>query len=98
PSAATAAMSAVRPQELGKASGANSTMQRLGAVFGVAIATTVFTAAGGTAAPVSFLAGFRPALTVVAALSLLGTCTALALRGRTRTVAPAPTAQLAEVA
>jgi MFS family permease len=85
PTAATAAMSAVRPDQLGKASGTNSTLQRLGGVFGVAVATTVFTASGrtpdlGTAA--EFTAGFRPALAVAASLSLLGTLTALALRAR----------------
>jgi MFS family permease len=85
PTAAAAAMSAVRPDQLGKASGTNSTLQRLGGVFGVAVATTVFTASGrtpdlGTAA--EFTAGFRPALAVAASLSLLGTLTALALRAR----------------
>ena len=87
PTVAAAAISAVRPQERGKTSGTNSTLQRLGAVFGVAIATTVFTAAGGTAA--TFTAGFRLALVAPAGLSLLGVCIALALRGR-RAAVPAP--------
>ena len=63
--------------------------------------TTVFTSAGGTNTPTAFTTGFRPALTVAAGLSLLGVCTALALRGRrARAEAPdpnqAPTAQFAD--
>jgi hypothetical protein len=68
---------------LGKASGTNSTLQRLGAVFGVAVATAVFTANGRLGTAVTFTDGFRPALGVAAGLSLLGVLTALALRGRT---------------
>jgi MFS family permease len=83
PTAATAAMNAVRPAELGKASGAISTLQRLGAVFGVAVVTAVFTANGRIGSAVTFTDGFRPALAVAAGLSLLGVLTALALRGRT---------------
>jgi EmrB/QacA subfamily drug resistance transporter len=83
PTTATAAMNAVRPAELGKASGTNSTLQRLGAVFGVAVATAVFTANGRLGTAVTFTDGFRPALGVAAGLSLLGVLTALALRGRT---------------
>jgi EmrB/QacA subfamily drug resistance transporter len=81
PTTATAALSAVRPHELGKASGANSTVQRLGAVFGVAIVTTVFTAAGRSGTVPGFAVGFRPALAAAAGLSLLGAVTALTLRG-----------------
>jgi EmrB/QacA subfamily drug resistance transporter len=84
PTAATAAMSAVRPDQLGKASGANSTLQRLGGVFGVAVATTVFTASGRLGTAAEFTAGLRPALAVAAGLSLRGTLTALALRRRPR--------------
>jgi EmrB/QacA subfamily drug resistance transporter len=95
PTAATAAINAVRPEEMGKASGTNSTLQRLGAVFCVAIATTVFTAAGGTAT--TFAAGFRPALEIVAAMSLLGVGTASALRGRHASrSASAPAARLVD--
>jgi EmrB/QacA subfamily drug resistance transporter len=84
PTAATAAMSAVRPDQLGKASGANSTLQRLGAVFGVAAATTVFAASGRLGTAAEFTAGLRPALAVAAGLSLLGALTALVLRRRPR--------------
>lgn len=96
PTAATAAVSAVRPEELGKASGTNSTLQRLGAVFGVAIATAVFTAADGTGTAATFTNGFRPALAVAAGLSLLGVLTALALRGRAAMAITAPAEQLVD--
>lgn len=92
PTAATAAMNAVGPHDLGKAASVNSTLQRLGAVFGVAVATTVFTAAGKLDTA-TFTAGLRPALAVAAGLSLLGMLTALALPGRTTPdeALPAPT-------
>jgi len=97
PTAATAAMSAVRPDQLGKASGANSTLQRLGGVFGVAVATTVFTASGRLGSAGQFTAGFRPALAVAAGLSLLGVLTAFGLRRAPRQAArqPAPVPELA---
>jgi hypothetical protein len=80
PTAATAAISAVRPDQLGQASRANSTLQCLGGVFGVALATTVFTASGRLGTAATFTAGFRPALAIAAGLSLLGALTALTLR------------------
>ena len=44
PVAPTAVLSAVKREDLGKASGVNSTLQRFGGAFGVAVATSVFTA------------------------------------------------------
>jgi EmrB/QacA subfamily drug resistance transporter len=98
PTTPAAALGAVAPGDLGKASGANSTLQRFGAVFGVAIAAAVFSATGRIGSPASFDAGFRPALAVVAGISLLGFASALAVAGRRRTdpdaatlrVSPAP--------
>jgi EmrB/QacA subfamily drug resistance transporter len=78
----TAVLSSVAPLDMGKASGANSTFQRFGSVFGIAIAVAVFAANGHLGAPASFNAGFRPALAVLASLSLLGALSALAVRGR----------------
>jgi EmrB/QacA subfamily drug resistance transporter len=75
----TAVMSAVTPADMGKASGANSTFQRFGSVFGVAIATAVFSANGHFGTPASFAAGFRPAIAVAAVLSLVGAVTAFAV-------------------
>ncbi|HET8672693.1 MAG TPA: DHA2 family efflux MFS transporter permease subunit [Thermoleophilaceae bacterium] len=89
PSTPAAALGAVPPSDLGIASGANSTLQRFGGVFGVAIVTAVFAAHGRLGSPAGFVAGFRPALAAAAALSLLGACTALLVRGRRSLGAPA---------
>jgi MFS family permease len=82
PTTPAAALGAVAPGDVGKASGTNSTLQRFGAVFGVALATPVFSANGHIGNPASFDAGFRPALAVVAGLSLLGCASALVVAGR----------------
>jgi EmrB/QacA subfamily drug resistance transporter len=87
PMAPTVMLSAVRPHELGKASGVNSTLQRFGSAFAIAVASAVFVSFGHIGTPATFAAGFRPALAVVAGLSLLGAVTALAA-GQRRTAAP----------
>jgi MFS family permease len=71
PVAPTAALSAVAPEDVGKASGVNSTLQRFGTAFGVAAATSVFAAYGSLLNPEAFVTGFRPALTVLAGLSFV---------------------------
>jgi hypothetical protein len=96
PSTPAAALGAVPPSDLGIASGANSTLQRFGGVFGVAIVTAVFAAHGRLGTPAAFDAGFRPALAVAAALSLLGACAALLVRGR-RSLTRAASAEPAPV-
>jgi EmrB/QacA subfamily drug resistance transporter len=90
PVAPTAALSAVAPQDIGKASGVNSTLQRFGSAFGVAVAAAAFATSGSLATPGAFVSGFRPALTVIVGLSLLGALTAFGV-GRPRTLATAPT-------
>src|SRR5258707_637192 len=75
----TAVMSAVAPRDMGKASGANSTFQRFGSVFGVAVTTAVFAANGHLGTPASFTAGFRPALMLAAGFSGHGAGTAVGL-------------------
>jgi hypothetical protein len=82
PAAPAAALGAVAPADTGKASGANSTMQRFGGAFGVAIATAVFTANGHLGTAAAFTGGFRPALATVAALSALGAAVSLGVRAR----------------
>lgn len=89
PAVSAAALAAVPPADIGKASGANTTLQRFGGVFGVAIVTAMFTAHGRLGSPAAFEAGFRPALAVAAGLSVAGATTAL-LVSRRRTVLPAP--------
>jgi MFS family permease len=92
PTASAAALSALSPEELGKASGISNTLQRFGPVFGVAIVTALFDAKGSLANHTTITHGFRPALVVAAGFSVLGAITALAVR-RTKTAAdaaPAP--------
>jgi EmrB/QacA subfamily drug resistance transporter len=82
PTVPTAVLSAVAPEEMGKASGVNTMMQRFGSVFAVAITTAVFTANGHLGSPAGITDGFKPALGVCAGLSLLGTLTALGMASR----------------
>jgi EmrB/QacA subfamily drug resistance transporter len=84
PTAPAAALSSVAPADLGKAAGANSTLQRFGGVFGLAITTAVFSAYGHFGTAASFDAGFRPALAAAAALSLAGAICALFVVPRRR--------------
>jgi EmrB/QacA subfamily drug resistance transporter len=79
PTVPTAILSAVPPSDLGKASGISNMMQRFGAVFAIAIAGSVFAAYGHFGSPASITDGFRPAVAVAAALSLLGAAAALAI-------------------
>jgi MFS family permease len=60
PTTPTAALSAVPPTDMGKASGANGTLQRFGGAFGVAAASAVFAATGQLGTPASFTAGSAP--------------------------------------
>jgi EmrB/QacA subfamily drug resistance transporter len=78
PTVPTAVLSSVAPDEMGKASGITNTMQRFGAVFAVAIASTVFAAYGHLSTPAGVTDGFKPALAACAAFSLLATIAALA--------------------
>jgi MFS family permease len=82
PTVPTTVLSAVAPEEMGKASGINYMLQRFGAVFAIAIASSVFAANGHLGSPASVTDGFKPALAVCAGLSLLGTLTALAIPAR----------------
>jgi EmrB/QacA subfamily drug resistance transporter len=95
PATPTAALSAVPPADMGRASGVNNTLQRFGGVFGVAVVTAVFTATGRLGAPGQVAAGFRPSLAVAAGLSVLGAAAALAVTGRRRPrpAAPQPEAE-----
>ncbi len=69
---------------MGKASGVQSTLQRFGAVFGVAIVAAVFSANGHLGSPATVVSGFRPALAAAAAMSVAGALTALGTGGRRR--------------
>ena len=67
PTIPTAVLGAVEPAETGMASGVNNMTQRLGAVFGIAVGVSVFSAHGGLHSAAAFTGGFRPAIAVAAA-------------------------------
>jgi MFS family permease len=82
PTVPTAVLSAVAPDQVGKASGINYMAQRFGAVFAIAIGSTVFATYGGLSSPATVTAGFKPALWACAGFALLGTLSALAMSAR----------------
>lgn len=97
PTTPTAALGAVPPSDLGTASGVQSTLQRFGAVFGVAIVTAVFSASGHLGSVTGVVTGVQPALGAAAALSLVGALTGLAV-GRRRTARVSDPQQARELA
>ena len=84
---ANVVLSAVRPEEEGKASGANNAIRELGGVFGVAVLASIFSANGGYTSGQSFVDGLVPAMQVGAVVVAVGALAALGLGGRTRVVA-----------
>ena len=82
PTVPAAVMGAVHPSETGTASGTNNMLQRFGAVFGVALASSLFSAYGGLGSPGSFTDGYRPGIAVAAALALLGAFAGLSVSKR----------------
>lgn len=85
--AAQNAVLAVKPVDLGAASGAFTMMRQLGGVLGLAVVVAVFSGAGSYLSPATFANGFAPAIGVAAAFSLAGALSALVLPARRR---PAP--------
>jgi EmrB/QacA subfamily drug resistance transporter len=81
---ANVVLSAVRPDEEGKASGANNAIRELGGVFGVAVLAAVFTANGSYLTPAAYVDGLIPAMQLGAVVVAAGALAALALPGRTR--------------
>jgi EmrB/QacA subfamily drug resistance transporter len=82
PCVAAAGLNAVAPASLAKAAGVLNTMQQFGAVFGIAVVTAVFNAHGSFASPASVSHGYRPAVAVSAAFSVIAALTALGIRRR----------------
>jgi EmrB/QacA subfamily drug resistance transporter len=82
PTVPTAVLSAVAPDEMGKASGINYMAQRFGAVFAIAIGSTVFATYGGLGSPAAVTAGFKPALWACAAFAALAALAAVAMPAR----------------
>ncbi len=89
PTVPTAVLGAVAPHEMGKASGINYMAQRFGAVFAVAIGSTVFASYGGLGSPATVTAGFRPALWACSAFAALAALAGMAMSAR-----PKPAAEL----
>ena len=97
---ANVVLSAVRPSEEGKASGANNTIRELGGVFGVAVLAAVFSHVGGYESAQAFSDGTNTAVLVGAAVVALGALAAFAMPARPqREEAPASSVEpLAEAA
>jgi EmrB/QacA subfamily drug resistance transporter len=91
---ANVVLSAVRPDEEGKASGANNAIREIGGVFGVAVLASVFSANGSYASAQAYVDGLIPAVWVGAAIVGVAAVVALAIPGRVtsarRATAPRP--------
>jgi EmrB/QacA subfamily drug resistance transporter len=90
PTVPTAVLSAVSPEEMGKASGINYMAQRFGAVFAIAIGSAVFSTYGHLGTPASVTAGFKPALWACAGFAVLAAVSAVGITPR-KPATPAPT-------
>ena len=93
PNVASAALGSALPENIGKASGTNTTFRQLGGVFGIAVAVLVFDRAGSYASPADVVDGARAALLVAALIGVLAAVSALGIPARARkplAVAPAP--------
>ena len=80
PAAQNAAISSVRREAIGTASGVYNAMRQVGGAFGIAIASAVFAAAGSFASPGAVSHGVRMALLVAAAISATGALAGAGLR------------------
>ena len=74
---ANVVLSAVRPEEEGKASGANNAIREVGGVFGVAVLASIFSRYGGYESPETFTDGLVVATWVGAAVVGVGAVIAL---------------------
>jgi EmrB/QacA subfamily drug resistance transporter len=79
---ANVVLSSVRPDQEGKASGANNAIRELGGVFGVAVLASVFSHAGGYRTAVTFTNGTSTAVYVGAAVVALGALAAALIEQR----------------
>jgi MFS family permease len=80
PTTPAAALNAVDPAMLGKASAILNTLRQFGAVFGIAIATAIFNSSGSLAGPAAVTSGYRPAMAAAAGFSVIGALAALGVR------------------
>ena len=79
---ANVVLSSVRPDQEGKASGANNAIRELGGVFGVAVLASVFAHAGGYRTPVTFTNGTSTAVYIGAGVVALGALAAGLIKQR----------------
>ncbi|NUR27755.1 MAG: MFS transporter, partial [Catenulispora sp.] len=93
PQVQKAVVGAVRPQEIGQASGVFSMLRQMGALFGTAVAVAVFAATGGYATAQSFADGFTAAMSVEAAIAGVGVLVALLLPTRRPAAAAGPASE-----
>jgi len=77
-------LSSVKPEEEGKASGANNAIRELGGVFGVAVLASIFSHYGGYGSGQAFVDGLNPAIWVGAGIVALGAVAAFAIPRRRR--------------
>jgi EmrB/QacA subfamily drug resistance transporter len=90
---ANVVLSSVRPDQEGKASGANNAIREVGGVFGVAVLASIFSRVGGYQDAASFVHGVTTAVYVGAGLVALGAVAAAFIPssrpGREEAAAPA---------
>jgi len=79
---ANVVLSAVRPDQEGKASGATNTIREVGGVFGVAVLAAIFSANGSYETPTAYVAGLQPAIAIGAVVVGLGALAALFIPAR----------------
>jgi len=91
---ANVVLSAVRPKEQGKASGANNAIRELGGVFGVAVLASVFASYGGYGTSQTFVDGLTPALWIGSAVVALGAVAAFLIPARDEERSPAEVIEL----
>jgi EmrB/QacA subfamily drug resistance transporter len=81
---ANVVLSAVRPVEEGKASGANNAIREVGGVLGVAVLASIFAQTGGYESAVAFNNGLVPALWVGAIVVAVGAALSLLIPRKRR--------------
>jgi EmrB/QacA subfamily drug resistance transporter len=81
---ANVVLSAVRPEQEGKASGANNAIREVGGVFGVAVLASIFSGYGGYATAETFNDGLVPAIWIGAIVVGVGALLSLLIPRRRR--------------
>jgi EmrB/QacA subfamily drug resistance transporter len=84
PNLVSLALSAVSPQDVGRASATLSTARQLGSVFGVAVPVAIFELAGSRASAADIVSGSTAALTSAAIAAAAGALLTLAVVPRVR--------------